>query len=107
MAQRKNRPDGKSRKIGRKTTGGMVRLSHYKFRTFLQHKARQFGTMVELCDERYTSLTCGSCGTLNGGLGRSEAFECPRCGYAAGRDHNAARNILIRYVWKNGITEAR
>lgn len=101
MAQRKNREDGRARKIGKKTAGAMVRLSHYKFRSFLLHKARQTGTVVELCDENWTSKTCGRCGTLNGKLGSSKAFRCPRCAYEADRDHNAARNILIRYAWKN------
>ena len=95
----------KPRRLARKTSGGMVRLSHYKFRTFLLHKAREYGTTIEICDEKYTSLTCGSCGTLNGKLGSSKTFECPRCGYLADRDHNAARNILLRYIWKEKNSE--
>jgi len=91
----------KPRRLARKTSGGMVRLSHFKFRQFLIHKAREYGTTIDICDEKYTSLTCGSCGTLNGKLGSSKTFKCPRCGYEADRDHNAARNILLRYVWKN------
>ena len=105
MAQRTNREDGRARKIGKKTAGAMVRLSHYKFRSFLLHKARQTGTVVELCDENWTSKTCGQCGTLNGKLGSRKRFACPRCGYDVDRDHNAARNILIRYAWKNGETD--
>lgn len=99
MAQRRGKAGG--RKIGRKTAGGMVRLSHYKFRMHLLHKAREHGTIIELCDERYTSLTCGRCGTLNAKLGSSKTFRCPRCGHVADRDHNAARNVLLRYVWKS------
>lgn len=105
MAQRRNREDGRARKIGKKTAGAMVRLSHYKFRSFLLHKARQTGTVVELCDENWTSKTCGQCGTLNGKLGSRKRFACPRCGYDVDRDHNAARNILIRYAWKHGETD--
>ena len=41
-------------------------------------------------------------GTLNAKLGSSKTFRCPRCAYEADRDHNAARNILVRYVWKQG-----
>ena len=96
----------KPRRLARKTAGGMVRLSHYKFRAFLLHKAREYGTSIEICDEKYTSLTCGKCGTYNGKLGASKAFECPRCGYVAGRDVNAARNIMLRFVWKEKNSEA-
>jgi putative transposase len=95
-----------TRKIGRKTAGSVMRLAHYKFRNFLLHKATEFpGTRIEICDEQYTSKTCGSCGKLNDGLGASKAFQCAElgCKYAADRDHNAARNILLRYLAVNDI----
>lgn len=104
IVQHKGRP---KRRLGRKTSGACVRLSHYKFRTYLSNKAREFGTHVVVCDERYTSMTCGSCGKLNRGLGSSKTFFCPSCGYRADRDHNAARNILLRYVSLNDVMEPR
>jgi len=97
MVQRKNRVDGKKRKINKKTAGSMVKLSHYKFRLFLQHKAAELGSTVVLCDERYTSKTCGNCGMLNNKLGGNKIFTCS-CSYSADRDHNAARNILLKYA---------
>ena len=104
IVQHKGRP---KRKLGKKTSGACVRLSHYKFRTYLQNKAREFGTEVVICDERHTSMACGCCGKLNRGLGSSKTFLCPSCGYRADRDHNAARNVLLRYVSLNEITESR
>jgi putative transposase len=95
-----------TRKIGRKTAGSAMRLAHYKFRNFLMHKATEFpGTRIELCDEQYTSKTCGMCGQLNETLGASKVFQCAgsECKYAADRDHNAARNILLRYLAVNDI----
>lgn len=92
------------RKIGRKTAGSAMRLAHYRFRTFLLHKAAEMGARVVLCDERYTSKTCGSCGTLNETLGASKTFSCAHCGYVADRDHNAARNVLLRYLELNEVT---
>ena len=91
------------RKIGKKSAGSAMRLAHYKFRNVLIHKAAEFGTRVEICDEQYTSKTCGVCGTLNEGLGASKTFECKACGCVADRDHNAARNILIRYLAVNDV----
>jgi transposase len=92
-----------TRKIGRKTAGSAMRLAHYKFRNFLLHKASEIGTKVELCDEQYTSKTCGICGVLNETLGASKTFTCAACGFTADRDHNAARNILLRYLTINEI----
>jgi putative transposase len=95
------------RKIGRKTAGSTMRLAHYKFRNFLLHKATEFpGTKIELCDEQYTSKTCGSCGRLNETLGASKTFQCAHwmCERVVDRDHNAARNILLRYLAVNDIT---
>ena len=58
--------------------------------------------MVEAieCYEDSTSQTFGKCGVLNETLGGKEKFICPEegCGYIAGRDISAARNILLRYL---------
>ena len=52
------------------------------------------------CYEDSTSKTCGKCGVLNDKLKGAEKFICPQqgCGYIAGRDTSAARNILLRYL---------
>jgi putative transposase len=108
ITQKRSETTGEwKRKIGRKTAGSTVRLAHYKFRNFLLHKATEFpGTKIELCDEQYTSKTCGSCGRLNETLGASKTFQCAHwmCERVVDRDHNAARNILLRYLAVNDIT---
>jgi transposase len=108
ITQKRSETTGEwKRKIGRKTAGSTMRLAHYKFRNFLLHKATEFpGTKIEICDEQYTSKTCGSCGRLNETLGASKTFQCAHwmCERVVDRDHNAARNILLRYLAVNDIT---
>ncbi len=66
------------------------------FRTMLAYKAQRY---VEV-DERFTTQTCSSCGSLPperptgiAGLG-IRAWDCSDCGASHDRDVNAARNIL-------------
>mmetsp|Transcript_9049 Transcript_9049/g.16704 ORF Transcript_9049/g.16704 Transcript_9049/m.16704 type:complete len:85 (-) Transcript_9049:115-369(-) len=84
----------------------MLTWAHYTFREMLQSKAELFPwvTVVE-CDETSTSKTCGNCGDVNPNLGSSKTFHYRDrgCGYAADRDINAARNILIRYLTIMGL----
>ena len=87
------------RKIGSKTARAMLTWSHYRFRTHLLQKAREYPwCRVILCDEPYTSKTCTRCSTLNHKLGGSKVFKCPTCHHKIDRDWNAARNILLRYL---------
>jgi len=94
------RKDGKKRRIGRGTARSMLTFAHYRFRTFLLHKARETGTKVVLVNEAYTSQTCGGCGNLHNKLGGGKVFRCPSdgCEYVCDRDVNGARNILLRFM---------
>lgn len=79
-------------------------LSHYKFRELLKAKAQTFsGCTLIICDEQYTSKTCGNCGNLHASLGKSKVYSCCKCGKVFDRDINAARNILIRFLTLNKI----
>jgi transposase len=88
----------KTRKIGKRSVKVLSCWSHYRFRQFLVHKAREFGTNVIICDEYLTSKTYGSCGSIDWKLGSAEVYRCAKCGYVADRDANAARNIFLRYM---------
>ncbi len=91
------------RKIGSKSVRQMMTLSHYRFRQHLINKAREYpGVKVLLVTEEFTSKTCGKCGKLNETLGSSKIFECKKCNIKMDRDHNGARNILIKT-----LTEAK
>ena len=92
------------RQIGSKTARAMCTWAHYRFRTRLLDKAREFPLCkIIVCDEAYTSKTCGCCGLLNQTLGASKCFRCDVCEYEADRDANGARNILFRYLSINSL----
>ena len=90
-----------NRKINKKTTRDMLTLSHYSFQQKLIYKANERGKTVILCKEHYTTKTCGVCGTLNNEIGSKKIFHCTKCNLKIDRDHNAARNILIRGLTLN------
>ena len=83
------------RKIRSKTARQMITWSHYQFQQRLITKAEEWGVRVILCDESYTSRTCGACGLLRPKFS-SKTFKCPHCHSVLDRDVNAARNILLR-----------
>lgn len=88
-----------NRKIGNKTARGMCTWAHYRFRQMLISKSELYPwCKVIVCDEAYTSKTCGQCGSLNQTLGSKKSFLCPCCHYDADRDISASRNILLRYL---------
>jgi len=98
ISRRKGLPPGKRRLIGRNSVRKMAQMSPFRFRQFLQHKAREYGTRVIICDEYYTSKTCTNCGMLNEKLGGNKTFVCSHCSHVCDRDAGAARNILLRYL---------
>lgn len=95
------------RKISNKSARMMMTMSHFRFRQRLINKAREYpGCSVIICNEAYTSKTCGECGVMHETLGGNKEFRCKSCGQRSDRDFNAARNILLRYLVtkKNGTT---
>ena len=86
------------RRLRKKSVRNMLSLRHYSFRQRLITKAEEYGVKVEVCNEAYTSKTCGSCGVLHHKLGGAKVFKCPSCGIVMDRDYNGARNILLRCV---------
>jgi putative transposase len=94
----------RNRKLATKTARGMCTWAHFRFRQMLLSKAELYPwCQVIICDEHYTSKTCGRCGTLNQTLGAKKTFNCGACGYEADRDISAARNILLRYLTRSEI----
>ena len=87
------------RKIRSKTARAMLTWSHFRFRMFLQHKAREFRICkIIKCTEEYTSKTCGCCGFVKNDLGGLKTFKCDSCEVEMDRDTNGARNILLKYL---------
>lgn len=95
------------RKLHCKTVRGMCSWAHYRFRQLLLVKTKVIqGCKVIVCDEAYTSRTCGMCGFINPKFS-GKTFKCKSnssCNYQVDRDVNGARNILLRYLTRNNIS---
>jgi putative transposase len=67
----------------------------FEFRRQLEYKARFYGATVVVADRWFpSSKTCSCCGLVKAKLALSQRiFQCDECGYEAGRDFNAARNL--------------
>jgi putative transposase len=85
----------RQRKIDSKTAGNIFTWSHYRFKTRLMNKDREYpNCRVIICGEEYTSQTCSECEFLHCKIGGSKKFKCPGCHQESDRDFNAAMNIL-------------
>ncbi len=68
----------KARKINGKAARAMLTWSHCRFRQRLLHKIREYPQCrVVVCDEDFTSKTCGRCGFVHEKLGGNKTFKCP------------------------------
>jgi putative transposase len=67
----------------------------FEFRRQLEYKARFYGATLVVADRWFpSSKTCSCCGSVKTELALSQrTFKCDDCGYEAGRDLNAARNL--------------
>ena len=65
---------------------------------FTTYKAEEAGGSVELVNPRNTSKQCSVCGCIQAMPLSQRTYQCPECGNVMDRDHNAAINILNRYV---------
>ena len=89
----------RKRVIGSKTARSLMTWSHYRFQRRLIDRARRRpACRIEICDEHFTSKTCGQCGHLHDSLKGNKTFSCPKCKMESDRDFNASRNILLRYL---------
>jgi putative transposase len=98
-------PFGTSEMVGsdsvlrKRTKDRMLTLSHYKFKQILTLKAKEFGSVLHIIGEEYTTKTC-CCGLINDNVGAAKTFRCidQSCGYTADRDLHGARNIFVKGV---------
>lgn len=69
-------------------------------KAMLQYKGHRAGRVVEIVNEKFTTVTCSNCGCLSGPKGLKQLlvreWACSECGAEHSRDINAARNILAR-----------
>ena len=64
-----------------------------QFFAITKSKAESAGRRFERVNPRYTSQTCSNCGHRQKMPLAIRIFECERCGFVCGRDHNAAINL--------------
>jgi transposase len=65
--------------VNSKTARNMLTWSHYRFKTQLMNKAREYpNCRVIICGEEYTSQTCSECGYLHRKIGGSNAQDVIR-----------------------------
>ena len=65
-----------------------------QFLSILANKAVNAGLLTVAVNPRNTSQNCSNCGTKVPKKLKDRVHSCPKCGYTAHRDENAARNIL-------------
>ena len=73
-------------------------LSFFVFKNKLISQAEKHNTKLYLVTEAYTSKTCSNCGLLNDKLKGNKRFKCSKCNLDIDRDHNGARNILLKHI---------
>lgn len=83
------------RRLPKKTKYVLNMLSHYKFRTKLIQKSKEYQCKVHEVTEEYTSMCCGNCGYLSTAYDKNRVKSCKNCSHKINRDINGARNILL------------
>lgn len=98
--------DIKSHDIVKKNTNKFLNrdvndLKFYKFKQRLIYKANVLNKQVFNVNERYTTMTCSSCGNLNN-VGKNKIYKCENqiCKITLLRDISAAKNILMKGIVK-------
>jgi transposase len=81
----------------------MMQWRHGTFKAKLLERAPSRGVRVMIVPEAYTSKTCRACGWMHPSLGGAKTFVCRRCNVVIDRDHNGARNILLRAIRSGDI----
>ena len=83
------------RKLRKKSARQMLTLSHYRFKQFLKHKAKETGCLVIDVCEAYTSKTVSWNGEMSPTLGGKKVIK-DSAGLKMDRDLNGARGIFLR-----------
>ena len=88
-------PRGK-RCLHRQSVRSMLTFAHYRFKTFLKHKAFEMGKLVFDVNEAYTSKTVSWTGERVKNLGGAKVIRSRIDGQVMDRDINGARGIFLR-----------
>ena len=77
-----------------KLTKSILDAGWGQFLSILANKAANAGLLTVAVNPRNTSQNCSNCGTKVPKTLKDRVHTCPKCGYRADRDVNAAKNIL-------------
>lgn len=75
-------------------------IHHSNFSRRLIEACEKYGCEYLYSKEYKTSMTCSYCGHEDKNLGSSETFNCNSCKKTIDRDVNAARNIMMRFLFR-------
>ena len=82
--------------LQRQSVRSMLTFAHYRFKTFLKHKAFEMGKRVLDVNEAYTSKTVSWTGEVVKNLGGAKVIRSRIDGRVMDRDINGARGIFLR-----------
>ena len=99
MVKRKGRKGG-ARKLHSSVARSLMSWRHYQFKIIVRLKFLQAGGEVLSPDERYTTMTCGTCGILNK-KHSDKQWTCSHCGIFHLRDPSASRCIFIKALGRS------
>jgi putative transposase len=92
------------RKLRKKSVRQMLTLSHYRFKRFLHHKAKEYGKRVLDVCEAYTSKTVSWTGEVIENLGGRKVIKASD-GTTMDRDLNGARGIFLRALGDSPVLQ--
>jgi putative transposase len=84
----------------------MLTLSHYKFKQFFKHKAKETGKVVLDVNEAYTSKSVSWTGEIVKNFSGAKTIKSPSTGQTMNRDLNGARGIFLRVLVDNAWLSA-
>ena len=105
MVKRKKRTDG-PRRLHSSVARSLHNWRHYDFKVIVRRLFLRMGGEVLHPDERYSTMTCGSCGILNE-KHSNEKWTCRHCGTFHLRDPAAARCIFIKTLGHTGDVDGQ
>lgn len=89
-----------TRKLNKRSKSLMAAYRHCDFLDKLQFKATHYNSKVFEVNEAFTSKTCSNCGFIKNDLKNADIYNCNSCHYIMGRDTNASKNIMLRFLTK-------
>jgi putative transposase len=84
------------RKITSRTARAMLTWAHFRFKSFLKHKAFECAKVAIDCNEAFTSKTISWTGEVVENLGGRRSIKSKLDGQEMDRDYNGARGIFLR-----------